>query len=103
MGVSGCIQSTLSGTILVEIEVQPGSTRQGIIGYNEWRGRLQVAVKADAEKGKANNAVCNVLSHQLGCKVEIVSGHSSRFKKIKVNELDVTDIISRVDELIESK
>ena len=103
MGVSGCIQRTLSGAILVEIEVQPGSTQQGIIGYNEWRCRLQVAVKADAQKGKANNAVCSVLSYQLGCQVEIVSGHSSRIKKIRVENLDIDSIISKVEDLIESK
>ena len=61
MGVESCIQTTLDGTVIIDIEVQPGSSRQGVVGCNEWRGKLQVAVKAEAQKGKANHAVCNVL------------------------------------------
>ena len=32
MGVESCIQKTLDGTIILDIEVQPGSSRQGIVG-----------------------------------------------------------------------
>ena len=46
MGVESCIQTTLDGTVIIDIEVQPGSSRQGVVGCNEWRGKLQVAVKA---------------------------------------------------------
>jgi uncharacterized protein (TIGR00251 family) len=50
MGLSACIQTTFEGLVLVEIEVQPASSRQGVVGFNEWRSRLQVAVKAEAQK-----------------------------------------------------
>ena len=50
---------------MLEVEVQPGAKRQGILGFNEWRGRLTVAVRAEAQKGKANNAVLHVLSTSL--------------------------------------
>ena len=74
MGLAACVQTTLAGDVLIEVEVQPGSSRQGIIGFNEWRGRIQVAVKAEAQKGKANHAVCNVLSKIFSAPAKVVSG-----------------------------
>jgi uncharacterized protein (TIGR00251 family) len=62
MAISSCVQSTLDGAVMLEVDVHPGAKRQGIIGFNEWRGRLTVAVRAEALKGKANNAVLHVLS-----------------------------------------
>ena len=59
MGLKSCIQTALNGDIILEIEVQPGSSRQGVVGVNKWRNKIQVAVKAEARKGRANNAVCH--------------------------------------------
>jgi len=102
MGVENCIQTTLDGTTVIDIEVQPGSNRQGIIGYNEWRGKLQVAVKAEAQKGKANYAVCNVLGEIFSSKVMVVAGQTSRSKKISVLNLSTQQIISILEGFVES-
>tara|TARA_B100000900_G_C20355883_1_gene624228 strand:+ start:370 stop:678 length:309 start_codon:yes stop_codon:yes gene_type:complete len=102
MGVENCIQTTLDGTTVIDIEVQPGSNRQGIIGYNEWRGKLQVAVKAEAQKGKANHAVCNVLGEIFSSKVMVVAGQTSRSKKISVLNLSTPQIISILEGYVES-
>ncbi len=102
MGVESCIQNTLSGDVIIDIEVQPGSSRQGIVGFNQWRGKLQVAVKAEAEKGKANHAVCNVLSKIFSSPVTVVSGNTSRSKKIQIEGLRANEIISILEGLIES-
>ena len=83
MGVESCMKKTLDGTSILDIEVQPGATRQGVVGFNEWRGKLQVAVKAEAQKGKANHAVCNVLSKIFSSPVSVISGHTSSTKKSK--------------------
>ena len=100
MGLSACIQTTLDGMVLLEIEVQPGSSRQGIVGFNQWRGKLQVAVKAEAQQGKANIAVCNVISTLLKAEVKVVSGHTSRQKKVSIEGLKTSEIIQRLEELI---
>ena len=71
MGVKSCIQTALNGDIILEIEVQPGSSRQGVVGVNKWRNKIQVAVKAEARKGRANNAVCHVLSKLFKAEVEV--------------------------------
>lgn len=100
MGLSACIQTTLDGMVLLEIEVQPGSSRQGIVGFNQWRSKLQVAVKAEAQQGKANIAVCNVLSTLLKAETRVVSGHTSRQKKVSIEGLNPSEIIQRLEELI---
>ena len=102
MGLSACIQTTLGGLILVEIEVQPSSSRQGVVGFNEWRSRLQVAVKAEAQKGKANIAVCKVMSILLKADVEVVSGHTTRQKRLSVKGMTSSEIIEKLEGLLES-
>ena len=100
MGLSACIQTTLDGMVLLEIEVHPGSSRQGIVGFNQWRSKLQVAVKAEAQQGKANIAVCNVFSTLLKAEVKVVSGHTSRQKKVSIEGLKPSEIIQRLEGLI---
>ena len=102
MGVESCIQTTLDGTVIIDIEVQPGSSRQGVAGYNEWRGKLQVAVKAEAQKGKANHAVCNVLEKIFSAKARVISGQTSRSKKINIQGLSSQEIIAILEGLVES-
>ena len=102
MGVESCIQKTLDGTVILDIEIQPASSRQGIVGFNGWRGKLQVAVKAEAQRGKANHAVCNVLGKIFSSSVSIVSGHTSRSKKVSISELSAEEIISILEGFLES-
>lgn len=102
VGLASCVQTTLDGDVLLEIEVQPASSRQGIVGFNDWRSRIQVAVKAEAKKGKANYAVCNVLSKIFSSPVSVVSGHTTRNKKVSVQGLSSEKIISILEGLIES-
>jgi uncharacterized protein (TIGR00251 family) len=100
--LAACVQTTLEGAVLIEIEVQPGASRQGIIGFNEWRGRIQVAVKAEAQKGKANHAVCNVLTKIFSVPVTVVSGHTTRQKKVSIEGLTSVEIVAIMEGLLES-
>ena len=102
MGLAACVQTTLAGDVLIEVEVQPGASRQGIIGFNEWRGRIQVAVKAEAQKGKANHAVCNVLSKIFSASAKVVSGQTTRQKKVSIEGLSAIEIISILEGQLES-
>ena len=99
MDVSSCIQKTLDGHILIDIEVQPESKRSGITGFNDWRNRLSVSVSAQAKDGKANQAVMHVLSKIFELDksaIEIVSGHTSRMKKIKIIGKEPEKIIAYI-------
>jgi len=45
---------------------------------------MKIAVRAPAEKGKANKELVKFLAKEFGGNVEIVSGHSSRMKLVRV-------------------
>ena len=101
MGVESCIQTTLDGATLLDVEVQPGSSRQGIVGFNEWRNKLQIAVKAEAKASKANYAVCNILKKIFSKKTELISGKTSRSKKIKIYDISSDEILDVLGVLFE--
>lgn len=69
--------------VVVPVRVQPGGKKDVIVG--EWGGRLKVQVKAPPEKGRANEAVIELLAERLGLRrssIRIISGVSSRDKKV---------------------
>ena len=70
--------------IELSIKVVPGASRSevaGVIG-----NRLKVRVAAPAEKGRANEAVVELLRAWLGAKdVQIVAGRSAREKTVLVS------------------
>jgi len=91
---------------MLEVEVQPGSKRQGILGINQWRGRLSVAVRAEAQKGKANNAVLHVLSTVLKIpkqSLRIVSGVTSRSKKVRIENLSRNELNHLLEPYLEEE
>ena len=96
-----CFQMTLTGQAILSVNVQPASKQEGIIGYNEWKGELKIAVKAIAEGGKANKALIHVISESFNLPkeaVEITSGLKSKSKKVKLSTTDIQlikDIIER--------
>ena len=67
------------------VRVQPGASKNEITGVQE--DALKIKINAPAVKGKANRALIDFLAEKLGVKkseIEIVSGHTSRIKKIRV-------------------
>ena len=106
MAITSCVQSTLDGAVMLEVEVQPSAKRQGIVGFNEWRGRLTVAVRAEAQKGKANNAVLHVLSTSLNIpksQLRIVGGMTSRSKKIRIEKVSSDVLIKLLEPHLEEE
>ena len=88
------IVTTNSGVIL-SIRTQPGSSKNRIIG--EYGGRLKLAVTAAPEKGKANKAVIELLAdtlHISESSIHIISGESSRDKRLMIEGLTPEDIKS---------
>ncbi len=77
-------------SLIFDVKVVPSS------GRNQWildkSGMLKSYLKNPPEKGKANKELIRSLAKQLGivqAGVEIVSGQTSRNKRIKV-DLDIT-------------
>ena len=73
----------------LNVKVVPGSSRDQIVG---WLGdALKIKVMAPPEKGKANEAVVNLLATKLGVStddIEVASGDSSPSKVIIITGMD---------------
>lgn len=86
----------------MDIEVQPGAKVQGITGFNPWRSRVSVSVKAVAKVGQANRAVIHVLATQLRldpATLSITTGQRSRLKSVRVEGLSVDELAIRLGPL----
>ena len=66
-----------SDALLLPVQGQPGARRNTIAG--EHAGRLKVAVTQVAEKGKATQAIRELLADSLGiapCRVTLIQGET---------------------------
>ena len=99
MAIRSSLSGTLDGAVVMDIEVQPAARVQGIMGFNPWRARVAVAVKAAAKEGQANRAVLHVLATQLNlhtAALSITNGHRSRLKSVRVEGLSVDALANRL-------
>ena len=104
MAVRSSLSETLDGAVVMDIEVQPLAKVQGITGFNPWRSRITVAVKAAAKAGQANRAVLHVLGSQLQLRTRdltITSGHRSRLKSVRIEGVLVAELAARLAALVE--
>lgn len=86
-----------SSGILLQVKAQPGARRNGITG--EHAGALKVAVTQAPEKGKANDAIIEVLAEALHLKrnqIELVSGMTSPQKKFLVTGITRQELEERI-------
>jgi uncharacterized protein (TIGR00251 family) len=62
MPFTDAIRSTKDGSV-IDFEVSPGSKSVEVpSGYNQWRKRIEVRLKAQPEKGKANDELIRALA-----------------------------------------
>ncbi len=74
----------VDGAVLA-VRAQPGAKRDAIVGLHA--GALKIAVTAPPEKGRANEAIVEVLADALSIarsRIELRSGATSRQKKFFV-------------------
>jgi uncharacterized protein len=71
---------------ILDVYVIPGSSVTSLEGmYGRW---LKIKLSAPPQKGKANKELIGLLSKIIGIrknKIEIISGISSNYKKIRIN------------------
>ena len=82
----------VEGGVVVSVKVQPNASKDRIIG--EYADQIKIAVTVAPERGKANKAVIKVLSKLFGVKtsdIEIVSGETSRDKKVFIRDINEED------------
>lgn len=86
-----------SDGVLVPVTVQPGARRNGVVGFHD--GSVKIAVNAAPERGKANQAVIEVLAEVLDIprsNISLNSGPTSRKKTFLISGVTVEVIVSRL-------
>jgi uncharacterized protein YggU (UPF0235/DUF167 family) len=84
----------------IEVGVTPGAREDEVVGWRD--GTLRVRVRAAAEQGKANEAVCRVISEALGLPktfVTVARGAASRRKVVELEGIDEGELQRRLDSL----
>lgn len=73
---------------ILKIYVQPGASKNELVGLYGEPPRLKVKIKAQPQEGEANAEVITFFSKTLGIsksKVEIIRGHTSRQKDVLID------------------
>jgi uncharacterized protein (TIGR00251 family) len=89
------------GRVVLSVHVQPGARVTEVVGRHG--DALKVRVAAPATGGRANEAVLALVAEEFGLArrdVELVSGPSSRRKRILLGELTMVDAGREVDRLL---
>jgi len=79
-------------SITLSIRIQPRASKNEIVRMEG--GGLKIRLTAPPVDGAANEALVKFLSGELGVarsRVEIVSGHTSREKIVRINGISMTD------------
>ena len=90
------------GSILV-VRALPGARRNSIMG--EVGGAVKIAVSASPDKGKANQAIIEVLREVLEVKrsqVELLSGFASRRKRFLIRGCSKPNLEAKLSSLLQS-
>jgi len=90
-----------SDGVYVEVEVQPNSPRSALKGYDEWRKRIRVSVRAEAREGKANSELMTYLGRILKVpprRISISSGQTTNQKRVFVEGLGLQELKDRLGE-----
>jgi uncharacterized protein (TIGR00251 family) len=89
----------------VTVFIQPRSSKNGIVGLHG--DALKIRLTAPPVEGAANKMCIEFLAKQLGISksnLSIISGHSSRTKRILVKQDDkVSNPLERLNELFQKK
>lgn len=89
--------------VLIPVQGQPGSRRNGLTGVHN--GRLKVAVTQAPEKGKANKELAKVLADAIGLKgsqVSLAAGLTSSQKEFLVTGLSAAELTERLRMALEA-
>jgi uncharacterized protein len=87
-----------AATTRLALRVLPGAGRTEVVG--RYGDAWKVRVSAAPERGRANGALLDLLSKQLGVKqsdVAIVSGHTTRNKIVELRGISSADVAARME------
>ena len=82
------------GALVFAVRVVPRASRTAVAGEHD--GALRVRVAAPPVEGAANEELARFLAKTLGVPardVEIVSGHASKSKRVRVRGVSAADLL----------
>jgi uncharacterized protein (TIGR00251 family) len=83
----------------IDLDINPGSGSQSFRGYDEWRNRIKVSVRAEAREGRANTELISMLVDILGISsdcIQITSGQTSGQKRVFIKGMSVGAVIEKL-------
>lgn len=98
------VEQTLSQAgerVSISVWAKPGARRSAITGTRE--RNLCVAVTAPADRGRANQAIAELLSDAVAAprtSVELASGPTSRRKRFVVSGVAASDVVERISKTL---
>ena len=99
--ISGMIELSGSGNgVLMGVRVSPGASRSRVMG--EHGGRLKLSVAAPPERGKANEAVVELLAKELRVKksqITVVRGETSKQKTVLIGGVTMEEMGEKIKKL----
>jgi len=87
--------------VVLNVRAYAGARSRGIKGVQA--GRLQVSVTQAPEKGKANQAIVELLAEELQVRrrqIELLSGETSAQKRFLLREVAAPELQARIDALL---
>jgi len=82
----------------IAVRVTPGAREDAVVGWQD--DALHVRVRAPAERGKANDAVCRLIAKALGLpgsSIGIVGGATTRRKILHIEGIDDEEVRRKLD------
>lgn len=84
------------GCLELDVSVSPRSNRSGPEGFDEWRKRLIIRVRAPPLDGRANREVEETVSDMCGFPAKVTSGQTSRQKTVTIRG-DPSEALRRLE------
>ena len=95
--IATCVRTRADGAVLLRVKVRPGARRHELGGVHG--DALRVAVRVAPERGRANDAVCELVAETLNIRrhdVRVVSGATAREKTLAIDGLTSDEVIGRL-------
>ena len=94
--------TSIGDGVLLPVQAQPNARQDGVVGIQN--GRLKVAVTQAPEKGKANNAIIQMLAKWLGVRksqVKLHRGQASSQKAFVISGVSLMELREKIAKGVE--
>ena len=87
--------------VTINVIVRPQSKKSGFTGFDSWRNRFEIKLTSPPSRGLANEELIEVVGDFFKMNlndIEIISGLKSTQKKILLRTINLSEVISKLEE-----